>query len=83
MGNIYLVDDDGNELYVYYLSKVYGAGQGNNWDWTDVASGNLPNELHEGDVVVIYARALYTFETTGAQQVSSGFCISINSEPTN
>lgn len=78
LGNVYLIDDDGNEIYVYYLSMFLGAGKGNNWDWTDVPTGGLPNGIKEGDVLVIYANALYTYSGTGAQQISSGYCVSVN-----
>lgn len=81
VGRIYIEDDDGNVIYVYWLSMFQGASQGNNWDWTGVDSeGALPNDLKIGDTVVIYANAMYTFY--GTQQIYTGYCVAINGKPT-
>ena len=83
LGRIYIEDDNGNVIYVYWLKMFENAAQGNNWDWTDVAdTGYLPNNLKEGDTIVLYANSIYTYNST-IPQIYTGYCISINGEPTN
>lgn len=83
LGRIYLVDDDGNEIMVYWLKKFDGASLGNNWDWTGVSSsGELPNELSEGDTLIIYAHSIFTYNGV-TPEIYTGYCISINGIASN
>lgn len=84
LGRIYIEDDKGNIIYVYWLSKFNGATKGDNWDWTGVSSdGYLPNDLKVGDTIVLYAKSIYTYTQYGSTpQVYTAYCVSINGEPT-
>lgn len=46
-GNVYLVDDDGNEIYIYGLYDM----NGNRYD-------SMSNKLYKGDRVIVYSRIL-------------------------
>ena len=76
IGNFYLTDGNGNTILVYYLSKFNGASQGNNWSGL--------SDLSDGDVVVIYAKSLYTYvgSSYSTPEVGSGYAITINGNST-
>ena len=46
-GNVYLVDDDGNEIYIYGLYDM----NGNRYD-------SMSNKPYKGDRVIVYSRIL-------------------------
>ena len=69
--NFYLVDDSGNRILIYYVSKFNGAtsSEGTNWAST--------SELKNGDEIVMYARYIFTYNST-TPETNNGYVVTIN-----
>lgn len=69
MQGLYIEDDQGNSIQVFYLKKYQGASVSNNWS-------NV-NEIKVGDELLIYANSIYTYNSR-TPEIYNSYCVTIN-----
>lgn len=74
MQSLYIQDDQGNSIQVYYLKKFQGASSSNNWDSI--------NDIKIGDELLVYANSIYTYNSR-IPEIYNSYCVTINGKSTN